>query len=225
MKPSLSSLQSRPVTSSSSSSSSVLSRHRLVWLSLAQMLLACTNILATTVMMINFNFQSQYNWSLYSGPWVGNSYLYMAYNPHPHQVLLSSFFLLYYWWYSDHSSYRPTIEKNLATRQKLQVSFTIYLYYSYHYFDTIFVFQLFCILGLNVMKRNAILKLEKPYSCHHLKIYQLTRSNQDFSFSLLSDNFHYNLIESEHLDLPLLHVFLHHAGDPVDEVPVSVGLL
>ena len=64
-------LQTRPLTSSSSSS--ILSRHRLVWLSLAQMSLASSNILATVVMMINFNFQSQYNWSLYSGPWVGNN--------------------------------------------------------------------------------------------------------------------------------------------------------
>jgi len=67
--------------------------------------LAVINILATVVMMVNFNFQSQYNWSLYSGPW----------------VLLSSFFLLYSWWYSDHSSYRSTTEKNLAARQKLQL--------------------------------------------------------------------------------------------------------
>ena len=68
MRPSLSSLQSRPSTSTTS----ILSRHRLVWLSLAQMSLAAINILATVVMMVNFNFQSQYNWSLYSGPWVGN---------------------------------------------------------------------------------------------------------------------------------------------------------
>ena len=72
MKPSLlSSLQSRPVTNTSNTS--VMSRHRLVWLSLAQMSLASINILATVVMMINFNFQSQYNWSLYSGPWVGHN--------------------------------------------------------------------------------------------------------------------------------------------------------
>ena len=66
-----SSLEARPVTSSTSTS--IMSRHRLVWLSLAQMSLASSNILATVVMMINFNFQSQYNWSLYSGPWVGNN--------------------------------------------------------------------------------------------------------------------------------------------------------
>ena len=39
------------------------------------------------------------------------------------------------------------------------------------------------------------------------------------------DHFHYNFFKSEHLDLPVLHVLLHHAGHPVDEVPVSVGLL
>ena len=77
-------------------------RARLAWLSLAQTGLACTNILATLVMMISLSLQSPYSWSLYSGPW----------------VLLSSLFLLYYWWYSDHS---PLRDNNIVRRQKLQV--------------------------------------------------------------------------------------------------------
>ena len=43
---------------------------RWVWLGVSQLLLASINILATVTLMAAINFQSQYNWTFYSGPWV-----------------------------------------------------------------------------------------------------------------------------------------------------------
>ena len=87
---------------------------RWVWLGLAQLLLATISILATITIMATIHFSSTYNWTFYSGPWVGKKLLAVVHDHHnlfySIQVLLSSFLILFYYWFN----YKNTLSSSPA---------------------------------------------------------------------------------------------------------------